>query len=158
MDDETILVKKIQIRRGTQAALEKKLVGDDKPLCGELIFELPSDGHAGGRVKVGDGINDYSGLYYLPDSVELNKYLSDTSASAAEAKASAAAASLSEESAANAMARAEEAAALAEQVPSKTMSQVDEYMNSKLHFMSMTEYNALDKLDTDGFYFITVED
>lgn len=73
MEDEALNIKRLQIRRGTQAALEKKLIGDDKPLQGELLFELPTGTHPGGRMKIGDGLNDYITLPYMPDNIDFTK-------------------------------------------------------------------------------------
>lgn len=56
------------------------------------------------------------------------------------------------------MQRAEEAADIAKEIPETTMTQVNNYMNQKLHFMSMSEYNRLETLDPDGYYFLSVED
>lgn len=64
----------------------------------------------------------------------------------------------SETNATNAMERAEEAADIAKEIPETTMTQVNNYMNQKLHFMSMSEYNKLTSLDPDGYYFISTED
>lgn len=158
MADERILIQRIQIRRGTQAALESKLKGDDKPMSGEPIFELPSDAHPGGRIKLGDGSRDYVDLPYMPDNIDFLKWISQAQESAEAAKEASASASTSAATASNAMARAEEAAEVAKAIPEQTMKQVNQYMDEKLHFMSMAEYNKLEELDPDGFYFIAVED
>lgn len=78
--------------------------------------------------------------------------------SAIEATNSKNSAKISETNAVNAMQRAEEAADIAKEIPETTMTQVNNYMNRKLHFMSMAEYNKLETLDPDGYYFLSVED
>lgn len=158
MEDEALNIRRLQIRRGTQAALEKKLVGDDKPLQGELLFELPTEAHPGGRMKIGDGLNDYTTLPYMPDSIDFTKWISQAQESAIEAANSKNSAKISETNAASAMQRAEEAADIAKKIPETTTTQVNNYMNQKLHFMSMAEYNKLTTLDPDGYYFLSVED
>lgn len=158
MDDESILVRKIQIRRGLRAPLETKLKGDDKPLSGELIFELPSADHPGGRLKVGDGDRDYKDLPYVPDNIELSTLLERAQVAASTAEVARGDTLVAASDAEMAMKRAEEAADQAKSIPAATMAQVDNYMSKKLHFMSIGEYNKLDELDPDGFYFITAED
>lgn len=158
MDDETIFVKKIQIRRGLKAPLESKLKGDDKPLSGELVFELPSVDHPGGRLKVGDGSRDYKDLPYVPDNIELSALLERAQVAASTAEVARGDTLLAASEAESAMKRAEKAADLVSGIPNTTMAQVSKYMDKKLHFMSISEYNKLDDLDPDGFYFITAED
>lgn len=158
MDDETILVRKIQIRRGLKAPLEAKLKGNDKPLSGELVFELPSADHPGGRLKVGDGDRDYKDLPYVPDSIELSTLLERAQVAASTAEVARGDTLVAASDAETAMKRAEKAADLANSIPDATMAQVNEYMDKKLHFLSISEYNTLEELDPDSFYFITAED
>lgn len=158
MEEDKILIQRIQIRRGTQAALELKLKGDDKPASGEPIFELPCDAHPGGRIKIGDGSRDYADLPYMPDNVDFLKWISQAQDAAETAKEASATAQSSAATASTAMSRAEEAAEVAKAIPAETMKQVNTYMDQKLHFLSMAEYNKLEELDPDGFYFIAVED
>lgn len=157
-DKNIIKVSSILLRRGTKEALETKLVGDNKPLVGEMIFQLPSTEHPAGILKVGDGVNDYKDLSPIPDIVLLNKYLSDTLLARNTAVEASASAQNSATIAENAQISAERAAQDALKIPQKTMTQVTDYMNKKIQFLSISEYNALTEIDPDAIMFIRIED
>jgi len=53
-------IESIKFKRGDKETLELKLVGDNKPLEGEPIFELDTN-----KLKIGNGINDYVDLPYI---------------------------------------------------------------------------------------------
>ena len=59
---ETLVIKNIQIKRGTKAKLEARLIPEDLgiPSAGEPIFETDTN-----KLKVGDGVLDYAHLPYL---------------------------------------------------------------------------------------------
>jgi len=155
---EIIKIDTIKLKRGTQVALETVLRGDKKPQLAEIIFEVPSAAHPDGRIKIGDGINNYVDLNYLPDSIDLNAIMIETQNYANQAQEAASDAVASAAKAEQAMGRAELAAEFAGTIPNTATQQVSEYVNKKLHFMSMAEYNALTELDPNGFYFVTIED
>ena len=59
----SITINSIQLRRGTQEALETVLVSDRKPLVGEPIWESDTN-----RLKIGNGVDNYIDLPYISDS------------------------------------------------------------------------------------------
>ena len=56
----TIRVDVVQLKRGTKANLERVLRGVLRPRDGEPIFEIDT-----GKLKFGDGVNDYIDLEYF---------------------------------------------------------------------------------------------
>ena len=54
------VIKSIQFKRGTKIRLEAVLVGDNKPLQGEPIYESDT-----GKFKIGDGVHGYAELPYI---------------------------------------------------------------------------------------------
>ena len=54
------IIQKIQLKRGTKNVLDLVLKDSNKPASGEPIYELDT-----GRLKIGDGINDYAKLAYF---------------------------------------------------------------------------------------------
>ena len=56
----TSTIKSIQFKRGTKAALTSQLVGDNKPLRGEPIWETDTN-----KLKIGDGKTNYEDLPYI---------------------------------------------------------------------------------------------
>ena len=62
-----MILRQLIPRRGTRKSAENNLVGDNKLEEGEIFFEIPDTG-AGtgkGKIKMGDGIHDYSDLPYF---------------------------------------------------------------------------------------------
>ena len=59
----SIAINSIQLRRGTQNALETVLISDRKPLAGEPIWESDTN-----RLKIGNGVNNYIDLPYVSGS------------------------------------------------------------------------------------------
>ena len=57
---QEIRINSIQIKRGSKAALEQKLIGNLKLIDGEIAFEKDT-----GKLKVGNGIQDYKDLPYV---------------------------------------------------------------------------------------------
>ena len=53
-------ITSIQFKRGNKSALERVLVGENKPLKGEPIWEIDTN-----KLKIGDGLNNYLDLPYL---------------------------------------------------------------------------------------------
>lgn len=53
-------VQKMLFKRGNKDILELRLVDTNKPLEGEPIFELDT-----GKLKIGDGVNNYKDLPYV---------------------------------------------------------------------------------------------
>ena len=61
-------IEVLQVKRGYKLALEAILVGQKKPADGEPIFEIDT-----GKIKFGDGINDYVDLpYFRTGDVEIS--------------------------------------------------------------------------------------
>lgn len=58
-----MIIDKIQLKRGFSDVLAKKLVGENKPLAGEPIFEVDTN-----KIKIGDGEHDYIDLDYIGES------------------------------------------------------------------------------------------
>lgn len=54
------VIQKIQLKRGAKNTLELVLKDSNRPASGEPIYELDT-----GRLKIGDGINDYADLAYF---------------------------------------------------------------------------------------------
>ena len=67
------------------------------------------------------------------------------------------AANNSAQAASNSAANAIDAATRAEAIPARAVAQVDAYVNNKLQFMSVDEYNDLEEIDPDTFYFVRAE-
>ena len=59
------IITSIQFKRGNKSALERVLKDDDKPLKGEPIWEIDTN-----KLKIGDGVNNYSDLPYLTGDSE----------------------------------------------------------------------------------------
>lgn len=59
-----------QFKRGKKATLEAKLVGVNKPLVGEPIFETDTN-----KLKIGNGIDDYKDLPYISGSSSQSQIL-----------------------------------------------------------------------------------
>lgn len=57
---DTKVIREIQHKRGTLADLTAVLKGANKPLSGELIWEIDTN-----RLKIGNGEDDYEDLAYL---------------------------------------------------------------------------------------------
>ena len=57
---DTKVIREIQHKRGTLADLTAVLKGANKPLSGELIWEIDTN-----RLKIGNGVDDYEDLAYL---------------------------------------------------------------------------------------------
>lgn len=62
MTEQDVKIKTIQFKRGLKASLEAKLTAEvlGIPFAGEPIFEMDT-----GKLKIGDGINNYKDLPYL---------------------------------------------------------------------------------------------
>lgn len=58
----------IQFKRGKKEALEKILVGDNRPKNGEPILELSDNPTKPPRLKIGDGNLDYKNLPYFNEA------------------------------------------------------------------------------------------
>lgn len=58
----TKVINTIQFKRGTKEALTRVLVGENKLLKGEPVWELDSN-----KIKVGDNVHDYADLPYIYD-------------------------------------------------------------------------------------------
>lgn len=130
-----------QVRRGTKAALEARLVASDLgvPKDGEIVFETDTR-----QFKVGNGQTDYLHLSYISfpaeDQAKLEAALEAATAAHNSAVAAAGAQGLAEAAAIDA-----EAAYRATQ----------KFVHDKLWFGTVEEYNALETITPESFYFIT---
>ena len=61
------VIQKIQLKRGAKNILELVLKNSNRPASGEPIYELDT-----GRLKIGDGINDYADLAYFGKKLVYN--------------------------------------------------------------------------------------
>ena len=61
------VIQKIQLKRGTKKVLDLVLKDSNRPASGEPIYELDT-----GRLKIGDGINDYAKLAYFGKKLVYN--------------------------------------------------------------------------------------
>ena len=138
---DTVTKISFQVRRGTKAALEARLVASDLgvPKDGEIVFETDTR-----QFKVGNGQTDYLHLHYISFPAEDQAKL-EAALAAAEAANTAAAAAASARSA------AESAADHAWSAYSTTV----DYVENKFWFGTIEAYNALTTITPEAFYFIT---
>ena len=64
------IITSIQFKRGEKLALEAVLVGANKPLKGEPVWESDTN-----KLKIGDGINNYANLPYISGGSEVDSPL-----------------------------------------------------------------------------------